>query len=294
MISIWFIVNPNAGTERNKSIGDQVNNLFPSEIYEVSIKETSYPKHAIEIAQEAVSQKIDIVVAVGGDGSVNEAAQALINQYHTVLGIIPLGSGNGLARSLKIPIDIAGALEIIKNNKVVAIDTGMINGHMLMLSNMGVGFDTAVAKDFASNKKRGLMTYIKLVTQNIIKYKPKDWEVSIDGKTIKTPAFMLNIANANQFGYNFSIDPTGELTDGKFEMVVIKPFPLVLGAEIAIRGFTNTIHNSMYSELYAGKEFFFKNMNQNFFQIDGDFKTLDTDTISVKVLPKSLKVLIPA
>lgn len=293
MIDIWFIINPNAGTNRNKQIADLVNQVFDTATYRITFKPTAYAGHAISIAQEAVANKVDIVVAVGGDGSVNEVAQGVINQHHTLLGILPLGSGNGLARSLKIPTDTMQALQIIKQRQPLYIDTALINDDTLMLSNVGVGFDTAVAKDFAHNKKRGLLTYVKLVTQNILNYKPKQWEVHIDGKPLITEAFMLNVANANQFGYNFAIDPTGEITDGQLELVVIKPFPLPMGAEIAIRGFTNTIHNSNYTAVYAGKKFEFKHIDQGFYQVDGDFKALNTNTLTITIQPKSLRVIVP-
>lgn len=293
MTNIWFIINPNAGTNRKKQIADIVNQVFDPSQYNITFKETAYAGHAVKIAKDAVAQKIEIVVAVGGDGSVNEVAQGVIHQDHTLLGILPLGSGNGLARSLKISTDILEALQIIKQQQHLYIDTALINDETLMLSNIGVGFDTAVAKDFAQNKKRGLLTYVKLVTQNILQYKPKIWTVHIDDEAIETEAFMLNIANANQFGYNFTIDPTGEITDGKLELVVIKPFPLPMGAEIAIRGFTNTIHNSMYTAVYPGKKFEFKQIDQGFYQVDGDFKELTATSLKVIVQPKSLRVIVP-
>lgn len=292
MINIWFIINPNAGTNRKKQIADLVNQVFDAAEFSISFKETAYAGHAIHIAKEAVAQKVDIVVAVGGDGSVNEVAQGVIHQERTLLGILPLGSGNGLARSLKIPTDALQALQIIKQQQHLCIDTALINDETLMLSNVGVGFDTAVAKDFAQNKKRGLLTYVKLVTQNILQYKPKKWTVYIDDAPIETEAFMLNVANANQFGYNFTIDPTGEITDGKLELVIIKPFPLPMGAEIAIRGFTNTIHNSNYTAVYSGKKFEFRQIDQGFYQVDGDFKELNATSLTVTIQPKSLRVIV--
>ncbi len=294
MKKLCIIINPKAGTDQNKAVTALIRAILGKH-YQLDFKTTAYAGHGKILAQEAVDNKYFAVVAVGGDGSVNEIAQSLVHT-DTALGIIPMGSGNGLARSLKIDLNPKSALENIKNGHITAIDVGYVNNSEYFLSNIGVGFDVAVTQAFAKSNHRGFWGYFMTIAKCLWKYKPANFEISIEDAALKfsRKAFLLNVANAEQFGYNFHIAPRSSLTDGKFDLVLVKPFPKLKGLIVALKAFSGKILESTYTEKWECKNISISGKDLNSYQIDGDYKENPTPgKISISMLPKAINVFYP-
>lgn len=237
-----FVINPVSGTKGKSHIPDIVARYFAPEEYEIIY--TKYAGHATKIAQEAVSSNLYAVVAVGGDGTVSEVASGLVGST-TALGIIPMGSGNGLARHLKISLSVDTAIKNITTLKKSNIDVCYVNDH-LFLCTSGIGFEADVAHEFANMSSRGLNNYIKAVWKCIQAYKPI--EVSFDSTT-KT-CFTLSIANAGQYGNDAHIAPLADIQDGKMDVCIIRPFPIWYTPIIIIRLFSKNIYKSRYYQSF--------------------------------------------
>jgi YegS/Rv2252/BmrU family lipid kinase len=283
-------VNPKSGVDRQKEITEAVEAKLDKRKFSYSIAYTERPKHGIDLAKEAAAKGAFAVVAVGGDGSANDVAKGLVGT-ETALAIIPKGSGNGMARTMEIPLEIAGAIDVINGGRLEKVDVGYANDD-LFLSNAGVGFDALISKKFATSEKRGLMVYSWLVTKHLWTYKEWDWQIKIDGKPVNQKAFMINIANGQQFGYNFKIAPNASYTDGLFDVSIIKPFPKILGSSLVVRAMTGTIDKSPYVDTYRAKEITISHPELKWMQTDGDAHKC-TNEITFRMMPAALKVVVP-
>jgi YegS/Rv2252/BmrU family lipid kinase len=287
---IVFIVNPKSGVERQKEISRAVTAHLDPKRYTHEILNTQYAKHGTELAREAAEKGAYAVVAVGGDGSVNDIVLGLIGT-DTILGIIPKGSGNGMARTMGIPLDVAAAVQLINRGKVGTIDVGYAN-EQLFVSNAGVAFDALISKKFAKSKKRGLMVYSWLVTKYLWLYKTWNFDITIDGKKLQENAFMVNVANGTQFGYNFRIAPMARYDDGILDIIIIRKFPKILGGLIAFRAMTGTIAQSPYVQHHTGKEITISHPSLSLMQTDGDAHPC-SNSITFRVVPGAQRVLVP-
>lgn len=290
MKKILFIINPKSGVDRVKALQDLIDQHLDHSQFEHKIAHTQYAKHGTEIAKEAAENGYDIVVAVGGDGSVNDII-AGIHSTKAKLAIIPKGSGNGLARSLHIPLDAAKAIQLINQGNNITIDLGKADNR-IFVSNAGVGFDALVARKFAKSNRRGMAIYSWIVTKYLWMYKEWVWEMEVDGIPIKERAFILTVANAAQFGYNFKIAPHADLQDGLFDIVIIKKYPKILGALIALRAFKGTILQSKYVVHFKGKNITIRHPKLTLLQMDGDIYKCGTE-IQIQMQPASLNILVP-
>jgi YegS/Rv2252/BmrU family lipid kinase len=287
---IVFIVNPKSGVERQKEISRAVTAHLDPKLYTHEILNTQYAKHGTELARAAAAKGAYAVVAVGGDGSVNDIAHGLVGTS-TILGIIPKGSGNGMARTMGIPLDVAAAVQLINRGKVGTIDVGYAN-EQLFVSNAGVAFDALISKKFAKSKKRGLMVYSWLVTKYLWLYKTWNFDITIDGKKLQENAFMVNVANGTQFGYNFRIAPMARYDDGILDIIIIRKFPKILGGLIAFRAMTGTIASSPYVQHHTGKEITISHPSLSLMQTDGDAHPC-SNSITFRVVPGAQRVLVP-
>lgn len=287
---VIFIVNPKSGVERQKEISLAVSTHLDSALYTHEILLTQYAKHGTTLAHEAAAKGAYAVVAVGGDGSVNDVAHGLAGTG-TLLGIIPKGSGNGMARTIGIPLDVEGAIKVINAGNIAAIDIAYANDR-LFISNAGVAFDALISKKFAKSEKRGLMVYSWLVTKYLWLYKTWDFSITIDGREMKERAFMVNVANGTQFGYNFRIAPMAIYTDGLLDIIIIRKFPKILGGIIALRAMTGTIAGSRYVQHFTGREITISHPKLNLMQTDGDAHTC-TSSINFRVVPGAQRVIVP-
>lgn len=291
MKKILFIINRKAGTDREKRLGNAISKYLPADQFDVKIEYLAYLGHGADLGREAVKNNIDIVVAVGGDGSINEIAQGLIGGT-TALAILPLGSGNGLARALKIPLDIARALRLIVNNQQRKIDVGYANEH-LFLSNAGVGFDALVAEQFRNNTKRGLSGYAKLVLKSFNSYDPSVYEINIDGKPISTKAFLLTVANGNQFGYEFKLAPKANVFDGQLDLCIVPPIGVMGLLPMSVFSLIGNIDQTRYLKHYVGKNITIQSSDLKYLQVDGDAVPLTQDgTVNIRIQPAALSVIV--
>lgn len=289
---VRFIVNPIAGHQTKTGFPDLAGRLLDKERFDFDIVFTDHPGHATSLANEAVAAQFDFVVAVGGDGTINEVARCLIHTK-TTLGIIPSGSGNGLARHLNIPIDMESALQIFNKGHVVKIDTVKINQEVFV-SIAGVGFDALVAKNFAKDPNRGFFTYFKIVASRYPNYKPKHYTLVLDDeKTIETDALFISLANSNQFGYNTTIAPEASLNDGLIDVCIVqKPYLFEMPIIINLL-FLKMIHISKHVTIHKARKVILQREKNRVINLDGEPVKLKKNLVA-EVDPLSLSVIIPA
>ncbi len=285
-----FIINPKSGVDRQKEIKAAINDRLDHSTYSHEIIYTEYAKHGIVLAEKAAKDGAYAVVAVGGDGSINDIVTGL-QGTNTVLAIIPKGSGNGMARTMKIPLSVPEAIEVINKGKEVKIDVAYANAQVF-ISNAGVAFDALISKKFAKSVRRGLAMYSWLVTRHMWTYKEWDWDITIDGKLVTEKAFIVNVANGQQFGYNFKIAPMASYTDGWLDVIIIRKFPKILGGAIVLRAISGTIAGSFFVKHYRAKEVVVTNPGLRLMQTDGDAHVC-SDKINFRVEQGAQKVLVP-
>jgi len=285
-----FIINPISGGKNKDGVPDLIEKHLDAGKFEPVILFTDSVSHARQLAKEAVN-KFDVVVAVGGDGTVNEVASAIVGS-NTALGIIPFGSGNGLARFLQVPMDTVEAIKTLGKGHIESIDSGTLNGNPFF--NMaGMGFDAHIAEVFSHNKKRGFISYIKSAFEEINKYKPQLYKIEIDGKSYEREAFMVSFANSSQYGNNAHISPHASVQDGLLDVCVIKQFPFWRLVEMGIRMITKTADKVKFLEIIRGAEITVKRTGTGPIHLDGE-PQMQTADIHVKVIPASLKVIVGA
>jgi lipid kinase, YegS/Rv2252/BmrU family len=288
---ILIIINRKAGTDREKRLEDVIAEVLPPSAFFVQITHLAYLGHGKDLAREAVQQGVDTVVAVGGDGSINEIAQGLTGT-NTALAVIPLGSGNGLARALKIPLDVRKALQLIVDNNRAAIDAGYADEY-LFLSNAGVGFDALVADKFRNTTKRGLWGYAKLVIKSFREYKGNNYSIDIDGRKLERPAFLLSVANGNQMGYEFKLAPGASLFDGLLDIVIVRPVSFLGLLPLSIYSLLGTVHKTSYMQHFTGKDVTIRSPQLNYLQVDGDAVPLNTSgEVHFKVVSGAIQMIV--
>jgi len=286
---IRFIINPKSGVMDKDGLPERIKGFMRQE-NEFEICFTEAPKHGIELSREAAQKNYDIVVSVGGDGSANEAGKGLMGS-ESALGIIPTGSGNGMARHLKIPMKLEEAITVINTGKYERIDTIRVNNEFC-LGTVGVGFDAHVAHLFAHSSKRGYATYVKLVLGEFYKYKARTHVMEIDGQTISKECFLLTFANSSQFGNNAVIAPFADVKDGIIDISFMKKFGFIYAPFLIRRLMNNSIHESKFFSMMRGKNIVLKNNFELQGHIDGEPVIFNND-LHVNIVPKSLNVIVP-
>ncbi|MEY3048790.1 MAG: hypothetical protein RL365_828 [Bacteroidota bacterium] len=285
---IWFIVNPISGGRKKASLPALIAAHLDHNRFDYEIIETEFKGHAISIAEKAVAQGIDIVCAVGGDGSVHEVGTTLIGSK-TELAIIPLGSGNGLARHMKIPLKIKEAIECINSGNRIEMDTLKVNNKPI-LGFGGYGFDALIAKKFEGSRKRGFISYIKLVLKEVFKYNPINVSIDANGQVRKLPVFLCTIANTSEFGNGFIVSPKSDATDGKFEVVILKPFSFWNIPAMLFRYFSGRTDYSGLTEVIKTDQATLV-LPHSYGQIDGE-PISSGKKVQVDVVPRSLRIIV--
>ena len=288
---IRYIINPKSGTKGKEDIPAMINQLTNRDEVTCEICFTEAPKHATSLARDAAEKNFDIVVSVGGDGSANETAKGLIGS-NTSLGIIPNGSGNGMARHLKIPLKHEEAIAVINNGYHETIDTLTINNEFC-IGTIGIGFDAHIAHLFGKSEVRGYATYVKLVLTEFYKYKARTIRMHVDGKEFIKECFLLTFANSSQFGNNAVIAPFADVKDGILDVSMMKKFPAIFAPHLIYRLMNNIIHQSRFFDRTSGKEVHVLNKGTIQGHIDGEPVTFTGD-LHIKVVPASLEVVMPA
>lgn len=284
---IRFIINPISGVGKKGDLPFLIEQNLDHSKFEYDIKYTEYRKHAKEIARTASDEKIDIVCAVGGDGSVHEVGTALIGSA-TKLAIIPCGSGNGLARHLGIPVDIVKSIQTMNTAPIVKMDTVLVNDKPF-LGIGGYGFDAHIAKMFDNYHKRGFWSYVKLVMKEFSTFKPVEIEIDLNGEKTTKKVFLCNIANASEFGNGFVISPNSDITDGQLELCLFKPFSPWLAPFVVGRFFKRTVHQSRFSEIIQFKKVRLT-LGKTLAHYDGEPFQVRNE-LNVEVIPQSLYIL---
>lgn len=286
---ITFIVNPISGTQNKKGVTEKIKRYTDGEKFDISITPTQYAGHASEIAAQCVADGVDIVVAVGGDGTINETARALVHTS-TTLGIIPCGSGNGLARHLQIPMDIRKAIETINLCTVESIDYGKIND-IPYFCTCGVGFDAFISMKFAQAGKRGIATYIENTLREGLRYEPETYEIENEDGSMKYEAFLITCANASQYGNNFYIAPKASLCDGLMDVIIMEPFTMLDAPAISFQMINGTLDQNSKIKTIRCKRLKIHRNNPGVIHFDGDPMMADAD-LTVEIIEKGLRVII--
>ena len=287
-MKIKFIVNPISGKGKQKDIENIIRENLNAKKYEYSIQFTEKQGHAKELSKQAIIDGYEAIIAVGGDGTVNEIASECIGK-DTVLGIIPAGSGNGFAYHLGINKNIKESVLQLNNSKVKIVDSCTANS-MPFVNISGIGFDAHIANLFQNLEKRGFWNYIKLIFKEI-NYKAKEYTLNYDGKSRKVKAMFISSANASQYGNNFRISPKSEVDDGLIDFVAVRDMPKRMIPQFLIKFANGKIENSKYVEIIQTKEMEILS-DEKIIHLDGEPKKINKSVI-VKNNPKTLKILIP-
>jgi diacylglycerol kinase (ATP) len=287
---VLFIINKYSGTGFISALEEYIIDYCAELKIEVTIEFTLHKGHATELAREAVAQGYERIFAIGGDGTVNEVAQAVVNT-NVALGIIPKGSGNGLARHLHIPLRAHAALKLLDKYKILPIDTLRIN-NKLSVNVSGIGFDAHVASQFGINGKRGLINYGKLVMQEFVSYREFPLEIEVDDIKLKRKSFILAFANSSQFGNNAKISPFASVCDELIDVCFIKKVPLTEALPFAQKMFTGRMNRSRFVEVIQGKHLKIEFERPMPFHIDGE--AMEPEKVfNVEIDPASLKMIVP-
>jgi len=290
MEKITAIINPVSGTTSKKRIPDLLDQYIPSDRFEKQFFFTEYRGHAFELASNAVKEKADYVIAVGGDGTVNEVARALVDSP-SVLGIVPMGSGNGLARDLAIPLDSRKALEVILEHNVRTIDYCKANNRIFFCT-CGVGFDASVSERFAKHTHRGPLSYMRSVLTEYLLFKPDTYEIIFENEVLSRKAFLVTCANASQYGNNAYIAPQADMNDGMMDVAILSPFsPLDVG-HLVVQMFTKQITKNRKLQYYRSKKLSLRRAKPGIVHIDGEPVYMDS-IISLEVFHNGLNVIVP-
>ena len=287
---ICLIINPISGTESKKNIPEEVAAAFDQRKYDIFIRITGYPDHATEIALEAAEKKYKNVLVAGGDGTVNEVAKALIHS-DTALGIIPFGSGNGLARELGIPMDPEKAIDIILRAHTRTIDYGIANGHIFFCT-CGFGFDAFISDRFAEGKKRGPLGYVRNILESVVDFRSEEYEITSDNETITERAFILTCANASQYGNDAHIAPGASMDDGMMNVSILKPLNAIEIPQTTLQLFTNNIDKNSKMTSLVTRNLLIKRSRAGVMHVDGEPVNTGNE-IKVETIHQGLKVLAP-
>lgn len=285
---VQFLINPISGGKNKKGFEKLARKFLNKELFEADFKVTERTNHASELTREAISQQVDLVVAVGGDGTINEIARVLLNT-DIPLAIVPEGSGNGLARYLNISSDVSQAIAKINAYKTMTIDSGLINGKAFF-NVAGMGFDALISNRFAENVTRGPVGYLKIVLTEINRYKAQQYKIHIDGQELQREAFMISIANSPQYGNNAYIAPGASAHDGLLDVCIIKQFPMIQFPVMIYHLFSRTAHQSDYVEIIKGKRIVIERSGKGPVHLDGEPLELG-ERLEIEVLPSSLQVV---
>lgn len=288
MKNIAFIVNPISGTKAKNRVAKLIRELLDLQQFAPTVVVTEYAGHATQLAQQFAMEDYYAVVAVGGDGTINEVASGLIGT-NTALGIVPNGSGNGFARHLDISTRMNRAIEMLNNSEVINVDYGLVNDQPFF-STCGVGFDAIVAQDF-SDSSRGFKGYLQSIFKDFFQYKADTYQLKGEGIDITTTAFLVNFANAGQWGYDAYIAPKASVQDGWLDVAIVSEFPMTAAAGLALSLFTKNIDEKLHMNTIRSKELTLTRTSEGPMHIDGTPVMMPAE-LHVKIVEEGLKVLV--
>ena len=286
---ILFIINPISGGVGKSEIPELVDQVLNKSVFDYKIMFTEYAGHGYELAADAAENGVDVVAAVGGDGTVNEIARALIHTK-TALAIVPCGSGNGLARHLTIPINKRKALQIINEYEVHDLDFGKIND-IPFFCTCGMGFDAVVSMKFAEANKRGLASYMENAFAQMVKYQPQSYEIEDETGCKHYNAFLITCANASQWGNNAYIAPHASMSDGLMDVTIVEPFMAIEAPELSLQLFSKALDRNNRIKIFRSRKIVIHRSEPGPVHFDGDPVIEDKDVV-VEMVPKGIKVVV--
>lgn len=292
MVYIHFIINPISG-KGNHNIGKtKLEKHFPKENFKIEVDYSNYKKHSITLTKKAIENNPNCIVACGGDGTINEVASCLVNSK-IKLGIIPVGSGNGLASNLNIPKDIEKATEIIRNGIAQTIDVGQVNEHYFF-SNMGIGIDAHIIKKYETYKKRTLIAYIKASLSSSFQFKPIHSILSYNNQILNTKSFLLFISNSNEMGYGMSLTPKASLQDGWLDLVIVSKLNFINKLMLGMYVLAHKIEKFKKAQHILIQKMSIEIPNKKVIdiQIDGEYYNFKTNKIDVSIIKNGLEIII--
>ncbi|HEX6889685.1 MAG TPA: diacylglycerol kinase family protein [Chryseolinea sp.] len=287
---ILFIVNKHAGIGYASDLEHTINSACKKNHATCSIEFTQRKGHAIDLSKEARRNGFNQVIAVGGDGTINEVARGLI-QSDMPMGIVPRGSGNGLARHLGIPLKITDAVDQIFDSRTLPIDIFRVNGK-LSLNVSGIGFDGHITNLFGVKSSRGLIGYVMLTIQEFLKFKEFETEIVMNGESIKRNAFIIAIANSSQYGNNARIAPSASVCDGLLHINVVKRIPL-FRLDFLYSFFSGQLDKSSLCEFMETTSLKIRTTKPMYYHVDGEPCGL-SDSFDIELVPAALQVLVPS
>lgn len=287
---ITYIINPKSGIGRKGNIESEILSLSNDSDIKANIVYTRSRGHAHILAKQ-LRDKVDAVIAVGGDGTVNEVGTALIGSS-TALGIVPSGSGNGLARALDIPLRSSLAIELINEMQTTHIDVIRIADHY-SLNVAGIGFDAFISHKFAKRRIRGPLSYINLIAREFPTYESKDYVFAIDEHIFSRRAFLISFANSSQWGNNIHIAPGATIDDGLLDVCIISEFPNIAVPALVFSLLNDSIDKNKYDEIIKAKRIELGNTEPLLGHVDGEPIIFEPHSV-VEICPLALKVIVPS
>ena len=286
--TLLAVINPISGTARKESVPDMLDKFIDKDKFNIIIRFTQRAGHATELTTEAIKQGFYGVVAIGGDGTINEVASALCGS-NTALGIIPCGSGNGLARHLGVPVNMEKAIQILNLDNVESLDYCTVNEHPFFCT-CGVGFDAHVSEKFSQSAKRGPLTYIQNTLIEYLKYRPQKYHIEMDDEIISEEAFLIACGNASQYGNNAYITPFASMRDGLLSVSILEPFTAVEVPFVVTQLFSNALDKNSRTTTVTARQITIKRKNAGPVHYDGEPAMMDAE-LKIEAVPDGLKVL---
>ncbi len=291
MKNIAFIINPISGAQssQRKKLPKLIDKELDHSQWLPNIVFTEYAGHGVELARQFSVMGFEAVVAVGGDGTVNEVARGL-RDTQTAMGIIPVGSGNGFARHLRIPMNPTRAIQMLNHSEPITVDYGMANDKMFVTT-CGVGFDAHIADRFAASGKRGFSTYLQNTIKDVFSYEPETYHIVGEDIDFTHKAFLITFANANQWGNDAFIAPHASMQDGLMDICIMSSSALLGAPGLAVRLFTKSISSSLFMDTIKSRDIMLYREKESPFHIDGDPVIMEKD-IHIRIVPEGLHVLV--
>ncbi|RUA37883.1 MAG: diacylglycerol kinase family lipid kinase [Bacteroidetes bacterium] len=286
---LLFIINPKSGNNDKSTLEKQISRVCDKNKKEYTLFYTTGKNDQEKIKEKQAEYQADTLVACGGDGTVNMVAQLLLNSQMQ-LGIIPLGSANGLAYELEIEDDIRESLELLMNGNSISMDVIQINDNFICLHLSDLGFNAQMIKDFEESGERGMLSYAKSFFGSLMEKKTNEFRIAFNGTEKTVKAEMIVLANASSYGTGAVINPGSKLDDGTFELVVFKPIPLKDLFSLTLESFLGDIKNSPYVEIYKVEKAEIYCQEPELLQVDGELKG-ENKEIKAEILKGALNVI---
>ncbi|MFI5337714.1 MAG: diacylglycerol/lipid kinase family protein [Opitutales bacterium] len=287
-----FIFNPHSGhNRRNPWLRERATEFIRQQKWDATVVSTSHPRHATVLAREAVEDGCSLVVAIGGDGTMNEVASALVGTP-AIFGLIPCGSGNGLGRHLGIPGPGHGAFRTLLEGRVLAIDTGRVNSDPFFNA-MGLGFEADISVRFSRLTSRGLMGYVRTGFRAFFSHEAEMLSVQHDQGTTLLSAFTLAVMNSDQYGNNAVIAPGASVVDGRFDLIAVPRVGVPAAGGLVVRLALRNFDRSPHVTRIGSTRYVITRSKPGWIHTDGEPRAEST-RLEISILPQSLRIMVPS